>query len=402
MTLPEPIEKFRGALVPASVFLAGFLLLAAYFYRDDLFQSFMDPGEPFQTYTPPPALDYRGAAAWISRPDLSVDSEMNAGKGDIFVVTPTIYLGGKHWNAPTASPKVQAAFTRIAAPNYVTPYAVNGRVFAPLYRQASLYSFLTNRDDAKLAQQFAYQDVRVSFMRFLDNHPPERPIILIGHGQGGLHVQRLLAEFFVNESQTPMLAAAYILGHPTPLDLFTGPLKATPPCEGESDTGCVIGFGAFTPKDTLPARRFVSNSLVFEGARLTPVEGRALLCMNPLLWTRSNDYAPARLHKGGVAAEGLAPDANPAPSPRQAGAQCEDGVLVIDKPKQRSLRRPARIGGRYRTLPSNLFYEDLRQNIDTRITALIDTGVLPKRAPLMDDLIDVTIVESPVTLPKGK
>ena len=55
------------------------------------------------------------------------------------------------------------------APNYVGPFVSVGRVFAPRYRQASLYSLTTLREDAREARQFAYVDVSQAFRHYLAN-----------------------------------------------------------------------------------------------------------------------------------------------------------------------------------------------------------------------------------------
>jgi len=47
---------------------------------------------------------------------------------------------------------------------------------------------MTQREDARKAQDFAYQDVKRAFAVFLENSPIERPIILVGHNQGASHV----------------------------------------------------------------------------------------------------------------------------------------------------------------------------------------------------------------------
>jgi len=375
------------------------LLIATYLYRDDLFAAYLDPGQPFQTYVPPAAPNYATSEAWLAVPDMGKSGAQSRGDGDIFVVTPTVYSGGRDWVSPIDNAAIQDKLTRIITPNYVSPYQIAGRVYAPAYRHASLYSFMTNRDDAQLAQEFAYSDVARAFDRFLEMSPPERPIILIGNGQGGLHVERLLAEYFQSGTLAKKLAAAYVIDHPLPLDLFDSELKNTPLCESEIDTACVVAFGAFTPKQTAAATQFVSSTLVFEGDALKTVEGRKLACVNPLLWNRSNDYAPARLHKGAIAAEGLSIDASPAPAAKQFGAQCADGILIIDTPKQRSLRRPRAIGGRYKTAPFNLFYEDLRMNMVARTEALILKGGVPRLAPDFEDGSEIEIIDSPVTLP---
>ena len=151
------------------------------------------------------------------------------------------------------------------------------------------------------------------------------------------------------------------------------------------------------PGDDVIAKRFVSRLLVHDGQKYTSISGRPPLCINPLLWDNSEDYAPQRLHLGGVAAEGLDPDMSPAPLAKQAGVQCQDGILYVDKPKSRSLRRPLKVGGKFRTLPSNLFYEDLRVNAQKRVTALIDENTLPRRAEKLDNLEVIDIPDSPVT-----
>ena len=391
--------QIKIAAVLLAALLVVLIMAASWFYRDDIFQSIYDPGQPFQTYTPPPAPDYSQVESWLMRPEPGLDSIEFSG-GDVFVVAPTIYLGGKDWNADLQSAKVQSGFSRLALPNYIMPYQAAGRVYAPAYRQAALYSFLTTREDAQAAQAFAYQDVERAFEVFLNENPPERPIVLVGHGQGGLHVQRLLADFFQGPGDKK-LAAAYIIDHPLPLDRFERAFSQQHPCRDTHDTGCIVSFGAFTPNEDTRARMFVTKTLVWEGRHLKPVNGRPLLCTNPLLWTLSTDYAPARLHLGGVAAEGLDVGTQPAPSSQQTGVQCQDGILLIDKPRQKSLRRPSRFGGKFRTKPSNLFYEDLRIDAARRVQKLIDKNVLPRRAPLLE-LETIEVEESPVTLPLKK
>lgn len=371
-------------------------LIVIYLYRDDIFQTIQDPRQPFQTYEKPVAPDYSSAEAWLAQPDLTKDPYEHPSSGDVFVVVPSVYRGGKHWVLRSDDLKRKNKLQRIVRPNYVAPYGSAGRLFAPYYRQASLYSFMTAREDARKAQDFAYQDVKRAFNVFLENSPPERPIILVGHNQGASHVQRLLADFFKGDLKK-RLAAAYVIDYPLPLDSFETTLSSLVPCEEADDTGCINAFGAFMPGDDVIAKRFVSRLLVHDGEGYTSVEGRPLLCTNPLLWNRSEDYAPQRLHLGGVAAEGLDPDMKPAPMAKQVGAQCEDGILYVDKPKRGSLRRPLMVGGKFRTLPSNLFYEDLRVNAEKRVQSLIDSGTLPRRAAKLDGFDLIEIQDSPVT-----
>lgn len=369
----------------------------AVIYRDDIFQTIQDPRQPFQTYDPPEAPDYAQADSWLSLPDLTIDPFTLDEKGDVFVIVPSVYRGGEHYVLPSDDLRRKSKLERIVRPNYVTPYGDAGRLFAPFYRQASLYSYMTTREDARLAQDFAYQDVKRAFGNFLKHSPPERPIVLVGHNQGAAHLIRLLHDFFAEDSAlTDRLAVAYVIDYPVPLDLFDQALAPLRPCETADDTNCVAAFGTFMPGEDSIAKRFTERLLVHNGTSFESVNERALLCINPLTWTRSQDYAPERLHLGGVAAEGLEPDIRPAARPNQVGAQCQDGILLVDRPRSRSLRRPIQVGAKFRTLPSNLFYEDLRQNAVMRVEALIESGTLPKRAGRLDDFDVIEIEESPV------
>lgn len=369
----------------------------AVIYRDDIFQTIQDPRQPFQTYDPPEAPDYAQTDSWLSLPDLTIDPFTLNEKGDVFVIVPSVYRGGEHYVLPSDDLRRKSKLERIVRPNYVTPYGDAGRLFAPFYRQASLYSYMTTREDARLAQDFAYQDVKRAFGDFLKHSPPERPIVLVGHNQGAAHLIRLLHDFFaVDSTLTDRLAVAYVIDYPVPLDLFDQALAPLMPCESADDTNCVAAFGTFMPGEDSIAERFTERLLVHNGTSFESVNERALLCINPLTWTRSQDYAPERLHLGGVAAEGLEPDIRPAARPNQVGAQCQDGILLVDRPRSRSLRRPIQVGAKFRTLPSNLFYEDLRQNAVMRVEALIESGTLPKRAGRLDDFDVIEIDESPV------
>ena len=373
-----------------------FILLIIYFRSDEIFQTIQDPRQPFQTYVKPPAPDYNLESSWLSLPNLNSSPKTDDPKGDVFVVVPSVYRGGKHWLLRDGDLRRKNKLKTIVKPNYVAPYGDAGRLFAPYYRQASIYSYYTNSEDALKAQDFAYKDVQRAFKYFLKKSPPERPIVLVGHNQGASHVQRLLADS-INDKTLKRLAVAYIIDYPLPLDTFDNTLSKYYPCISETATNCIVSFGAFMPGDYKIAKKYLKTLMVHDGKDYIPINKREILCVNPLTWTLSETYAPASLHKGGVAAEGLDPDVKPAAMTKEVGAICENGILNVDKPNSRSLRRPFIFGSKFRTLPSNLFYEDLKVNAKKRVDSLISSGALPIKAPdfYSDDIQEIK--ESPVS-----
>ena len=134
-------RRSRFILAGLGVFLLA--LITVFLYRDDIFRTIQDPRQPFQTYIKPEAPDYSQKEAWLSQPDLTQDPYKHPSAGDVFVVVPSVYRGGEHWVLPSDDLKRKSKLQRIVRPNYVAPYGSAGRLFAPYYRQASLYTYMT-------------------------------------------------------------------------------------------------------------------------------------------------------------------------------------------------------------------------------------------------------------------
>jgi hypothetical protein len=75
---------------------------ASVILRDQIFQTFLDPGIPFQTYQRPAAPDYAQEEAWAALPP--EDARRRQGPA-VFFLHPTTYDGGAHWNAPFDRPQ---------------------------------------------------------------------------------------------------------------------------------------------------------------------------------------------------------------------------------------------------------------------------------------------------------
>lgn len=350
--------------------LAVFIILAvisAFAGRDNLFRFFLDPRIPFQTYQPPTAPDYSDTSSWVLPPVSDADPD----DAHIFVVHPTTYWGGKDWNTDLDNEKSNDRLLRIAVPNWAGPFRTLGSVVVPKYRAASLYSFLTTRHDARAARALAYGDVLDAFDTFYASIEGDGPIVLVGVEQGGLHVLGLLQDRFINPHIRERLAVAYVIDFAVPLDLFQGVLRDISICQNPQSTQCIVTFNAFEPKEEKEIIRFRERSMVWDQkGRLHNTQGRALACVNPVLGSASLDYAPKRLHLGGANASGMDWGAEPAPLTAQTSAQCEEGVLWVDRPRSKSLRKKFSAGERFKPDPFNLFYADISKDAERRVQAL--------------------------------
>ncbi len=374
--------------------IGGFVVLvavASVILRDQIYQSFLDPGIPFQTYERPLRPDYRQAESWAVRPETAGDANAPA----VFFIHPTTYDGGAHWNAPIEREQEIEEINRIVLPNWAAPF-VSGEadLYAPHYRQASLYSFMNNREDSVTARLLAYSDVESAFDAFLEHSNPEQSIILVGVDQGALHgLGLLLTRFSQNDALRARLVAAYLLEAPVPLDLFETALANLAPCSNALDVRCVVSYSAARPEERQRIFALTERSMSWTDiGDLRFVTERALLCTNPLTWTPSENYAPESQHRGGAAAEGLELGETPSAMANQTGAQCQNGVLMIDQPRANALRRAGRLVEDRRTPGFNLFYMDLAHNVAERTANLAEIRAEEARwAPPLDDLVEVEI-----------
>jgi len=346
--------------------IVALLAVAAASFRGDLIRYALDPKTPFQTYRPPAAPDYAQGKAWYllpTRPETPAAGETTA---DVFFVAPTTFEGGAQWNEPIGDEKAERVFRRVMAPNYAGPFVRVGRIFAPRYRQAGLYSLLTLRDDAKDARRFAYDDVATAFRYWRDHAGGERPFIVVGVEQGGTLASRLVAEEIApSPALRARLAGAYLIETVVPA---THP--ALPPCARRDEAGCLAAWASVPSSEIDRGKILLARALVWDtNGDLVNLAGPAL-CFNPILGATTDEAAPARMHAGAANATGLEWGARPAFLARQVSAQCEGGVLRVSSPKSASLK-PSGAWTEERMAPGfNLFYADLENDARARLAAL--------------------------------
>ncbi|KQW83763.1 DUF3089 domain-containing protein [Brevundimonas sp. Root1279] len=345
------------------VFLVFVLTVALAIWRGDILKAGLDPQVPFQTYTPPPAPDYARPEAWAMSETRITDS----GPAAVFFVHSTTYDGGRHWNGPIGDRRADAWLRRVVLPNYAGPFARVGAISAPRYRQGSLYTRLTLREDAREARAFAWGDVETAFDVWLARHP-DGPIVLAGVEQGGDLVERLVRERIAPDADLRRrLVSAYLMDVIAPAN---GLSPQVPACTQRDQTGCVVGWSPVSESNDGAARRRLRRALVWdERGRLVELGDRQPVCVNPVTGSTSTEPVDARHSRGATNATGLEWGARPALLAREIATRCREGLLRHTNPKQESFRASGSWAERRKSRPYNLFYGDIEADVEARLSA---------------------------------
>lgn len=343
-------------------FLLVFLLSAALaVWQGDILRAGLDPQVPFQTYEPPPPPDYLGDEAWALNEARVPDSGMAA----IFFVHSTTYDGGREWNGSIVNRKADAYLQSVVLPNYAGPFARAGAVSAPRYRQGSLYTRLTLREDAREARAYAFQDIKAAFEVWIARHK-EGPIVLAGVEQGGELLERLLHERIAPDGPLRnRLAVIYLIDVVAPADRFGAD---TPLCSLRQQAGCVMVWAPIAMDDGPGAGRRLRRALTWnEKGQLAGVDDRPLACVNPVTGSVLSTASAQRQNVGATNATGLEWGARPALLGRVVAAECRGGLLRYSLPESESLQRRHAWVDRWKSMPYNLFYGDIERDVQARL-----------------------------------
>lgn len=329
----------------------------------------IQPAEPFAESAAPPPPDYRSSGAWAalpSRPDGADRLPEGAGlrdgqaeaQADCFYVHGTTYADALGWNQPLYDALANARVDELVLPVQAAVFNGSCRVFAPRYRQASLYAFSDPGDSGQRALELAYRDVEAAFVQLVTERSPQRPLVLAGHSQGTRHLLRLLREHIAGSPLQRQLVIAYLPGWRVDSDVLAG-LPDLPVCRDPTQTGCLVSWNAETA-DPRPA--FVD---------LTHPDS---VCVNPLTWTSDGQYAGHAFNLGGLVLDADDPAHALAVIPHASDAQCVRGGLRVhpadDARLRPSLAAEALAGtGVLHNLDVNLFYLNIREDVARRVDA---------------------------------
>jgi hypothetical protein len=307
----------------------------------------------------PKEVDYSIEANWASLPSrldaadkLPIKSplkdEQNNAEADVFYIHPTILTytpkNEYQWNASVSDEYLNRLVDSTAILNQASIFNAAGKIYAPRYRQAHYFAFVTEfKEDKAAALDLAYEDIKKSFDYYLAHYNAGRPIIIAAHSQGTVHATRLMKEYFDGKALQKQLVAAYIIGIATPKNTFT----SIPPCQSPRQTGCFIAWTTFLHGYLPPWH---------------PGEPTDLVSTNPLTWTLDENFAPKELNPGGVS-YGFKWVRN------FADAQNHQGILWTNTPYVFG-RSFVKIKN-WHQADLNLFYAPIRTNAKDRVTEFL-------------------------------
>ena len=361
----------RIVAVLTILFILG--ALAYRIFEKDLMRLAMVPTADFRAVPMPAGASYAQRGLWIARPDMPGNPALwtppglaptGSPRASVFFVHPTSFLERSAWNAPLDDAESQqraALFVRHQA----SVFNGIGAIWAPKYRQATFGAFLTTRENARRALDFAYRDVRAAYEAFLAQAPADRPIILAAHSQGSLHLLRLLQERIAGAPEAERIAAAYVIGWPVSVsaDLPALPLPA---CERPDQARCLMSWQSFSePADPSQVTEVFDAS---RGPGGVARAGSAMVCINPL--TGAAGGGAPREANGGTLVPGE--DLQLADFRRGAvPARCgERGFLLIgDNDALPEMGPYVLPGNNYHVYDYALFWANLRADATRRLAA---------------------------------
>ena len=314
--------------------------------------------------------DYAQAATWVARPGEENDpskwlpdgvESADPGKAAVFYIHPTTYLERDRWNAPLEADGDVAFRTRVFVQSQAGAFNGAGEIWAPRYRQAAFGAFLLDNKDARAALDLAYGDVSAAFDEFL-REAGNRPIILVGHSQGALQLERLLREKVAGKRVAKRVIAAYVVGWPisTAADL---PALGLPACAAPDQAGCILSWLSFAePANPELVLNSYENSAGFAGQERKRGD---VLCVNPITGTEGGVAPPA--DNPGT----LVPSADLLSATIEqgaVGAHCDKGLLILDG-KIPPLGPYVLPGNNYHVYDYALFWGAIRRDAERRLAA---------------------------------
>jgi hypothetical protein len=190
-------------------------------------------------------------------------------RADCFYVYPTV----SDQQQPQATQVVDDVLRSVAL-QQTARYSRDCRVFAPVYRQTTIYGLLNPQTVTDGMREQAYADVRQAWRAYLRRYNHGRGVIFVSHSQGSFVLRRLIAEEVDGRpAARKRIVSALLLGGNVLVKKGAdrgGDFKHVRACRSRNQLGCVIAFSTYNA--TPPANSFFGR---------TALPGREVLCTNP-------------------------------------------------------------------------------------------------------------------------
>jgi hypothetical protein len=166
------------------------------------------------------------------------------------------------------------------------------RPFAPIYRQMTVSAIVAFTAGAEIRDSLAlaYRDALAAWRNYIRTRNNGRPFVLIGHSQGSLMLQLLIARVIEND---PAVASRMKLAIIPGFNLLVpegklvgGTFKKTPLCSRPGEMSCAMSWTSFREKNEPPFGAMFGYS---------DQPGMTVGCVNPALpgsrdWVKLDSY----------------------------------------------------------------------------------------------------------------
>ena len=309
---------------------------------------FMEPDQTYSQDRVPNAPDYAEEANWAALPhredmaDVTPSSEISdnqdVARVDVFFVHPTTYVSSEGWNQPMGHQGADKRTDEWVMRDQASVFNGCCKIYAPRYRQATLFSFQDQSGSGEQSLDLAYTDVKRAFYFFIENYNLGRPFIVASHSQGSLHLDRLLKE----EVATSELFSRMIVAYPVGFSVDGS--NGVPICGGADQINCQVSWNANT------------TDAVVKLAKAGDV------CVNPISWRADSKSALASDNLGSVtfSSEGGI-------DLGVADAKCSEGSLIVSEVVSERYDSIPFGPGNYHMYDYSFFYMNIRENLEERL-----------------------------------
>lgn len=329
-----------------------------------LSQSFF-PASKFSLEDIPAAPDYNNADYWAALPTKKENADIVPGNSsdlnkqqdaqvDVFYLYPTSYILARHWNASLDNKLANFIVDNGILPQQASAFNGVAKIYAPRYRQVSLGGQIQQErlDEKRDALALAYSDIQNAFDYYMEHYNQGRPFLIASHSQGTTHAKPLIKYIFQHyPEQSKKLIAAYLIGNTVLESDMKGLLDI---CNSPLQTHCYLSW----------------NSILEGGDASHWYKGGEPVCVNPLSWRHDSEFVSAEKNLGAIPLTGHI--ALKAPDQHLVGAHCEQGILWITPPNKWLYKLGVFPGGGYHAYDYNLFYMNIRTNVEERVNAYLD------------------------------